>query len=100
MNTFLQSQEEYSFQSQEFMPSHHSSAKKNSIHNPSSAINCSDHSSELHGAETATIVHPFQLKLLEPVIVIARYVSVKPSRYVNGKATLTADYSKSGNRFH
>ena len=36
MNTFLQSQEEYLFQSQELMQSHHSSAKKN-VH-PSSVI--------------------------------------------------------------
>lgn len=53
------------------MPSRHSSAKTE-IH-PSSIISHKlhvPHSSELHGAETAAIVHPLELKLLEPVVVV------------------------------
>ena len=75
--------------------------KEKSIHRLSSAMHCNPNSSELHGPETATIVHPLELKLLESiVVVVTTCISIKRSGHIIGEATLTADCSKNGNRFH
>lgn len=39
-------------------------------------------SPELHSTETATVVNPLQLKLLEPIVVVTEYISIKPSGHM------------------